>query len=58
MIFHRLLMVDIRFKSTNDSWTNSEEALTQKSSVLVNNVIRWTSTKVDVEDISEVQISK
>ena len=33
-----------------------QEALTQKSSVLVNNVID-SSTQVEVEDISEVQIS-
>ena len=33
-----------------------QEALTQKSSVLVNNVVD-ASTKVDIEDVSEVQIS-
>ena len=33
-----------------------QEALTQKSSVLVNNVID-SNTKVDIEDVSEVQIS-
>ena len=33
-----------------------EDALTKKSSVIVNNVID-TETKVDIEDVSEVQIS-
>ena len=55
MIFHRLLLVDLD-SSPPTTLGPIEEALTQKSSVLVNNVID-EDTKVAIEDVSEVQIS-